>query len=285
MAIGISVTGDALLGYVVTVTDADQGDLVHVYRVDQTGHYEDAIVRELDMATPTGDTMVVIDYEAPFNVDLKYVAEAYTSDVVIGTATSGIVGTTLPYGFAIISDPLEESQRIAVAIESLPDWKYETRVLGKHQVLRRKNPVMNLDLESGRSGSLTFTNLNLFAVDWDGTGPYVPYDLLDNQTFKTVFASGRKLLFRNDWRTSGFDDLYFACTSRSVSMASGDLAPAGEIQFLRYQVEFLEQDRPGTAIAGSGLGNWNAVDTANDSWDDVKAKHSNWFSVLVNPSL
>lgn len=287
MTIGITVTGDALLGYVLTVTDADQGDLVHVYRVDLSGHYENTPVRGLDMATPTGDTMVVVDYEAPFNVDVRYTAEAYeTSDLItpVASADSGLTGTTLPYGFAIISDPLEQSLRIAVNMTELDPWDNEARVLGKHQVLGRKNTVMNLDVESGRSGGMKFTNVNGFAVDWDDSGPYLPYDVLSHSNYRTVFRQGRKLMFRNDWTRSLFDDMYFAVTSRSTQLVHG-LAPGQGTPILQFSLGYEEQDQPTTSLRGIGLGNWNLVDSANASWDEVKTKHNNWFSVFLNPGL
>src|SRR5687768_3755649 len=140
MAISVSVTGDALLGYVITVTDADQGDRVNVFRRDQSGHYSDMVVRGFDMETPTGGTMIVIDYEAPFNTNLQYHAEAYdVSDLEtpIASDTSDFIDTVLPEGFAIITDPLDANQRLAVAVGELDNWDYETPVLGDHKVIGR----------------------------------------------------------------------------------------------------------------------------------------------------
>lgn len=289
MAVAISVTGDALLGYVLTVTDADQSDLVHVYRTDGTGHYPLAIVRGLDMATPTGGTMVVIDYEAPFNKDLVYTAQVYASgdlDTPVASADSNIVGTTLPFGFAILTDPLDATQRLAISVEEMDEWSYELKVLSKSQVLGRANAVISSDVESGRTGKLVCTNISQFSVDWDGLGPYLPYDVIDHANWATVFSSGRTLLFRCDHEETGYDDLYCKILSRSVSRPDRSVGRnAGAAVLKRHSLSYEEQDRPATALTGSGLGTWDVVNASNASWDEVNAKHANWFSVLVNPGL
>lgn len=287
MALDIAVTGDALLGYIITLTDADAEDVINVYRVDQTGHYSNTRVRELDMATPSGSTMIVIDYEAPFNVDLKYVAESYDSgdlETVVATDTSGIVGTTLPFGFAIITDPLDQTQRVAIGVETLDEWGYSAKVLGTHNVLGRRNAVINMDVESGREGSIAGTNLDQFGVDWDDTGPYLPYRAVGHANWETIFRSGRTLQFRNTWDESGFDDMYFKVKSHKTQRLEKVGVSRGDV-FKRFTIDYIEQDQPSTSISGLALGTWQQVFDSNADWTEVNSDHSTWASVLTNPRL
>lgn len=287
MAIGISVTGDAVLGYVITVTDADAQDLVHVYRVDQSGHYETAIVRELDMASPTGSTMVVTDHEAPWNTTLRYFAESYDAgdtETPVATAQSSLVTTTIPTGFVLISDPLDANQRVALAIEELNEWEYSGRELGTHHVLGRRHPVLNMGVEEGRSGSIVGTNLNIYSIDYDENGPYPLYEVKDHANFETIFRPGRTLLLRNTWSESGFDDLYFKATSHKTERLVKVGNNNGNV-FKRFTITYKEQDRPTTRLSGLALGTWQTIFDSNATWSEVNTDHGSWTSALVDSHL
>lgn len=287
MTIAISVTGDALLGYAVTVTDADQGDRVRVFRRDVSGHYADSNVRELDFAAPTGSTMIVIDYEAPFNTELIYTAEAYDLgdlETPIGTDSTSPLDTVLPVGFAIITDPLNANLRIAVAVSELSSWSYDTRILGHHQVIGRSNSIQINDVESGRTGSMVVSNLEQFGIDWDDTGPYLPYTVVAHANWRTIFSSGRTLLFRNTWYESGFEDLYFKISKRNVSRV-GNVSQQGSQPWLSQSIDFIEQDRPSTSITGLAIGTWQVVRDSNVNWTEVNSDHATWGDVLLSPSL
>lgn len=287
MALGITVTGDALLGYVITLTDADNGDRIRVIRRDTLGYYPDAAVREVDMGSPTGATIIVTDYEASFNVEYHFIAESYLiSDLEtpFETATSDPIDTALPEGFAIITDALDAGSRVAVGVEELSDWDYKTRILGRHQVLQRNNPVVITDVESGRSGSMIVSNLEQFGVFWDEAGPYLPYTVVSHANWRTVFRSGATLLFRNTYYESGFDDMYFKLESRRVNRL-GAVGSQGRSPWLRQTLNYEEVDRPATNLNGLAIGNWEDVFENNANWTEVDSDHADWASVLLDPNL
>lgn len=293
MAIGISVTGDALLGYVITVTNANTSDRVRVYRHDVSGYYSDAAIRDIDQVSPTGSTMVVTDYEAPFNTELTFTAQAFAvSDLVtpVSTATTGPINTVLPDGFAIITDPLDAGQRIAVAVAELDDWSFDTKVLGRHNVIGRHNSIINADTESGRTGQMVISNLDQFGINWDGTGPYLPYAVIAHANWNTIFRPGNTLLFRSTHQETGVDDMYFKTLGRKVRRIGAvgvffDADTGRHNVWLAQTVSFEEQDRPSTALHGTGIGTWLQVRDNNVNWSEVNSDHADWADVLVNPGL
>jgi hypothetical protein len=288
VAIDITVTGDALLGYVLTVTDANQGQRVRVLRRDTSGHYPDVAVRGFDYATPTGGTMIVTDYEAPFNSATQYIAQAFNLsdlDTPIASDTSSTVNTVLPSGFAIITDPLDAERRIAVGVSDLSEWSMETRVLGEHNVLLRNNPVVITDVEGGRTGTMVVTNLNQWGtVRWDTPGPYAAYAVAAVASWRTIFRPGRTLLFRNTWNETGFDDMYFKALKNGPKRL-GHVGTHNGTVFMQHTIDYKEVDKPSTQLAGLGLGTWEDVKDANANWSEVNTVHATWSSVLVNPDL
>lgn len=285
--LGISVTGDAILGYVITITDATVGDRIKVTRTDVSGHYPVTAVRGLNVVSPSGATVIETDYEAPFNTELHFTVDAYDIsdlDTPTASATFGPIDTVVPEGFAIITDPLDATQRVSFGVVDLDDWEYSTRVLGRHQVIGRSNSVTKTDVESGREGSMVLTNLEQFEIDWDDTGPYLPYTVVNHENWRTVFSSGRTLLFRNTWYESGFDDLYFKALTRKASRLGAVGAQGGQ-PWMSYTITYEEQDRPSTGLDVLGLGNWLVVRESNSNWAEVLADHTDWASVLVNPDL
>lgn len=285
--LGISVTGDAISGYEITVTGMTGYYRFRVIRTDQSGHYPVVTVRDFDMISPTGSTMIQTDYEAPFNTTVVYTVQAYLIDdldMPIAAADSDPQLTTLPEEFAIISDPLDASQRIAVGISDLSEWNVQTPILGDHRVLGRRNSVINTDVESGREGEIAVTNLTVWDVDWDGSGPYDIYEPIVHANWATMFAPGRTLLFRNDWTESNFDDCYMKAlaraTKRLTSVGRNDGNP-----FMSYQIQFKEQDRPSTGQIGLGIQSWKTVNDSNADWQEVNDDHADWLSVATDPDL
>lgn len=285
MAIGITVSGDALLGYTVTITDADQGDRIRVYRTDLSGHYPDLAVRTLDLVEPSGDTMVVVDHEAPFNTDLQYIAEAYDLsdlDNPVGTDTSDVINTVLEAGFVLITDALDPTRRVQAGVTDLSEWTNDGIILGDHKILGRTHRVLAMDIEDGRKGTMVLDNLNCFSVDYDETGPYELYEIVNHEGWESVFGRGRTLLFRNSWEDTGFDDLYFKTIGRGQRRIGivGIGTPHKE-----YTIQYVEQDRPLTSIVGLGLTTWQTVLDSNFDWQEVLDDHADWLSVLTDPGL
>lgn len=285
MAIGITVSGNAIAGFEIDLTDADQSERVRVVRIDQSGHYSEAAVRDIDMVEPTGDTMSVTDYEAPLNTALTYRAEVYDlSDLEtpVATDTSDQVGTHVPLGFAVITDVSDPDARVAGGIIDLSTWSYRGKVLGSFDVLGRRNPVLITDVLGGRTGTIVATNLNLFEIDFDGLGPYPAYEAVDAQ-WSSIFNSGSTLLFRSDWTASAFDDCYFKVQGLEVARLTRILGTE-VVPIRQYTIDFVEVDRPITRAVNLELATWQTILANNADWQEVLDDHDSWLSVLANPN-
>lgn len=285
MAVSVSVSGDAVLGFTITVMGANTGDKLEVLRADSSGHYSTVAVRGADMIDPTGATMAFSDDEAPINLPLLYTANSYDlSDLDTPTSTDSEPAgpDDFPSGFAIITKVLDVSDRVAGSVMELDTWTYEARILGNSRVLGRANPVINADVMSGRSGNILMNNLNVFDVDFDGFGPYDQYEPVD-VGWSTIFASGDTLLFRSDYRETGFDDCYFKVTGLTVKRLH---RPGGMLlETIRsYDISFTEVDRPLTGLEGLGLFSWADVMNNNADWQEVNDDHADWTDVLLNPT-
>lgn len=284
-SVNVVVTGDALLGYELTVTNSTEGDYVRVRRVDSTSHYPVAGVRGLDMIPSTSGPIVITDYEAPLNTTFKYLAETFLlADLVNPSTTysSNELLTVVPAGFAIITDVLAPDERVAGAVLDFSNWTRKASILGKHKVLGRALPVTITDKFSGRSGSLVMSNLEHYDVKYDIPGRYIPYSTQPGK-WSTIFDSGSVLLFRSDYRATGFDDCYMVI--ESVDPKRLHLVGQNTPATMAYTITFSETDRPATAIVGLGLYTWNDLLMSNNTWNDLVSKYATWQDVLNNPTL
>lgn len=285
MAVSItSITGNAVIGYTITVSGANSDTFIDIRRTDLDGYYPIVAVRGGDYATPTGSTMVFFDYEAPINRNIQYTAAAFNiSNLVTPTssATNTPSVTSFPVGFAIITQVLDTSQRVAGSILDFKTTKRAARVLGHHEVLGRANPVIITDVMGGRTGTLTMTNMLMTGQDY-GDGVKNAFDIIQGE-WDTIFNDGSTLLFRSERDDSGFSDFYFkamAVNEERISILGGT-----PLAWVQYAIDFEQVDRPLTSIAGLGLGTWNDVFMANTTWAEVNSVHANWLDVLSNPSL
>lgn len=288
MTVAISVTGDALLGFEITATGLSGYYRARVMRQDMSGHYEETAVRNMDMVDATGGTVINIDYEAPINTELIYSVELYHVSDLVNPATAvsaDPVETVLPTDFAILIDPLDPGQRLALNVIDLDEWTYDYPVLGEHKVLGRRNPVINSDVEAGRSGEIFVSNFNVYdEIDWDDTGFYPRYQILAHMNWNTLFRSGQTLLFRSTWTETAFDDCYMKITSRTVNRPEAVGGRAGQV-FLTHKLNYKEQDRPLTSLPSLGLSTWQIVMDSNADWAEVETDHADWLSVATDPDL
>lgn len=285
-------SGDAVLGNQLTVElpDGNPGSYFKVEREDMSGHYPTVPVRGYDVVANSsivavgGGSFDIFDFEAPLNTTLKYhvstgILPGATST---GTADTGsLTGTTFPAGFTVITNPLDETIIVAGSVSDLREWSYASNVLGNHRVLGRKNPVIATDVMSGRTGSMSVTDLNVFSVDYDGDGPHTQYEPFTGQ-WDSIFTGGNILYFRNDHTVSGYDDLYFVTDSLGVTRVSG---PVGQPDVIRqFDISYTEVDRPADVGSVLVLFTWDVVADSNATWAEVASDHADWADVLLNPT-
>lgn len=293
MAISLAVTGSSILGLEFTVTDADQGDRFSIIRTDNEGYYDTVAVRGADLAVPTGDVVVVTDYEAPFNANLTYTAQAFSlSDLVnpIGTDTEVVTtASNVPDGFAMIHQVFNADERVAgtVTKDGLTTWTRDAVVLSENKVLGRSLPVLITEPMGPRKGSIKMLNLLSFTTDYDGDGVRV-VGSTELKKWKTIFDAGATMMFRSAVKDSGFFDIYFKVLSVEIDRSIGGSLYFGQstsFPLASWTVDYQEVDRPLTSIAGLGLTNWQDVYNNNATWAEVDTDHSSWQSVLSNPTL
>lgn len=290
MAIGISVTGSAVLGFTITVTQANEGAKLQVRRADNTGYYDTVAVRGADFISPSAATMVFTDNEAPFNSNLTYTASSYSlSDLVTPIHSASQVksgsATSVPNGFSMIHQVFDSAERVAGTLVQLPTQTRDAKVLSKSEVLLRSNPVIITDVLGGRKGDLKMSNVISVTTDYDGLAAIEQFATYLGK-WRSVFADGSTLMFRNDALRSGFDDMYFKCQGVTIE---GSGQPVGanypDYPILIYTINYSEVDRPLTTTSGLGLTTWNDVYASNANWTEVNSTHLNWLSVLNNPLL
>lgn len=293
MAFSIAyASGDAVLGYQLTVNlpTGAAGNYFQITREDVSGHYATVPVRNYDVVANStvvsagGGSFTAFDYEAPINKTVKY----YLSYGALPDATSGgtvdsgsIAGTTFPVGFAVITDPLDPNLIVAGSVIELSEWGYESRILGSHRVLGRKNPVVATDVMSGRKGNILMSNINVFAVNFDNSGPYTAYSTFDGD-WDSIFTSGDILYFRSHHTNTAFDDCYFVTESLTVSRISGVVTAVAPIR--SFNIGFSEVDQPAGASAPSAFYSWATINDSNANWTEVAANHASWADVFANPT-
>lgn len=287
MAFGITIEGDAITGYQLNITDADtQGDLIRITRQDQSGHYDDAVVRGIDQIETITGVDILFDYEAPLNTELKYIYEIYDVadlDTPVVDGTIDTVETIVPLGFVVVTQIADSALRVSGAVLELSQWSTPGRIRGTHYVLGQRNPVVITDVQGGRTGTIVMSNLNIHEVDFDGSGPYDTYTT-NYGYWGSIFRAGETLLFRNDWTASGFDDLYFQTTGVEHTRLSRVLGTE-DIPIFQYSIEYIEVDRPRTDLLSliSGQSQWQQVLSSNADWQEVLDDHDTWLDVFSEP--
>lgn len=285
MTLNISVTdGNAILGYELTITDADPDELLLVYRVDESGHYDTAVVRGLDYMDPSSSTVVVTDFEAPFNTTLTYHAEVYDRtdlDTPVATDTASIVRTDIPLGYSMLMDAVQPALRISGSVEKLPAWSRTGRIFDEKNVIGKSLPVITNDVLGGRKGNLHLINIHAFQLEYNGVGLPEPYEVYSSLSWRTILSSGRTLLFRNSWRETGFDDCYMKIKSVSYDRI-GVLTESTPI--LTLELEYVEVDRPPTSVESLGLTSWQDLEDAGHAdWNSVEATFTDWADLESDP--
>lgn len=281
----LAVTGDAITGYVVTYTVNEahviaSADRVTVTRIDQSGHYPDTVIRDAELHTLTAYDTAFHDYEAPFETTFTYSASRYSSSddtTIIHTATATGTATSIPTGFAMIHKVLDPRIRIAPAMQDFSSSR-DTNILGKHQVLERRNPVILTDVLTGRKGTIQCNNIHTWTIDFDGRGPYTAYTVRD-EYLNNMFDDGGVFQFRSHHSETGQDDMYFIVDSVSDQRLSRVVGALTDMP-KQYDIDYTEVDMPDPSLSATPLITWGDVDEVYVNWLSLDLAKDSWSEVM-----
>lgn len=275
-------------GFDITVDGLQESSVnfsrVEVIRRDPTGRLPDVRVRGLADMLVTDNRVTATDYEAPIETVLEYWLQLQSEDGVFSFGPRHpypqpyIPTVTDAYGgggayLKVVDDPLRS---VPLMIEDLSEWTQDGRVTGEFDVLGRRNAVVMTDVLSGREGSLTG-----FSFTDDGQS-------IDD--VESALAPGSTLLLQNNNREmSAFPDIYIKvrrlrCRRVTEMVWNGRLDnPPRPRVGVRFELDYIEVDRPDPAGATVVDATWNAVYTTYKSWGEVLDLNQTFRDVLNNP--
>lgn len=252
-----------------------------VYRRDPSGQYRDGYVRGMHGVAVASNTAVGSDYEAPIGVILDYYVEltsgvdTYTAGPIKPSPTS-IPSQPMAYGrgVAYLKNVNNPQVARAVMIESMPTWRRSATVLAEHHVLGRSNPVVITDVLGGRKGDFTINVL-------------MPEGQEIDEIYSILLDGGVLLLQNNNYRISGFKDLFFRVTGdvsverRHLMVDYGALeTPNLADRVFEVTIPFTEVDRPDTlGVVAQGDVTWQQVLTEQSTWTGVNTNNASWTEV------
>ena len=255
----------------ITLTSiTNPGATYTVYRVDNTGEDSDTPVRGLDQVVPDSTSDAGFDFEVPIGKSVSYRVEQG-----VDTDTDGPL--TIPsadFGAVWLSSVHQPLLSRRVVMSEWNVTEYPTRILGKYNVLGRKNPVVLTDTWGTRQGNMKLVTDN---------------DNISDTTWRELYlllTEGKTLLLRTPGRAySGELDMYFDIESYSRTRI-GPIRADGKIPFL-HDITFIEVDRPATAEESLGLRTWQDVLDDYATWQDVLDEYgalpppdNSWLGVL-----
>lgn len=245
-------------------------------------------------------SFVGYDFEFPFGLSSAYGSQNITYSVtvyaegqqvvVVSTTTSqppldewsanlasnGIDVALGPRSY--LGVPRTPALNIPVYIKELDTYTRQGRILSKSTVLRRANPVVSVDVTSGREGtmSLLVPNTN----DIIGS-QYVPNNI---QAHMDVLGGGHVYLLRNlSPYTVGFEDFYFIVEDISVKRLNRfvDMLDSVGDPMLQIDISWVEVDSPPTSDAVTVI-TWQDILNTYINWQAVLDSNINWLDVLQN---
>jgi hypothetical protein len=251
---------DASASASLIMREMDTTRLMTVYRILSDGSR--TLVRGpsglLDMVTPSGDTMVIVDYEAPLGVPFSYRAEFYSATTGQLKEWRTTLTVTLDPGdpnYAWLKDPSRPLLNRRVLVKQAPDWK-EPIDQQVYRVRGRPNAVVLSGVRSGREGDL---------VVWTQSDD-------EREAVRFLLAAGDTLL----WQSApgmGESDVYVSVGEASFPRVSS-YAPE---PWREWTLPFTEVDRPTGGMAGSAT--WTVRDVAVEN-ESVLSLISRYATVL-----
>lgn len=254
------------------------------------------IVRGLNMAPVTGDTMDAQDFEVKFmyagdmiSGDGSFNYHVFVYDIN-GATLSDLVVAVDDYRDAVLPDLLEDFPGSTVLIQSVSQpalnvpsaiaafdgWSVPGRILSTNYILGRVMPVVIGDVMGARTG--TFTLL----VSSDLTGQ-------DLDTTASLLTFNDVLLFNPYYGGTGYAPMYFKVTNVTptrLTPANADQLVGSTFVFepnkLWYAVavDFTEVDNPSTNSAGPVIATWQDILDNFATWTAVSVGRTSWLDVL-----
>jgi hypothetical protein len=235
------------------------GSLAGLTSISITRNDPDGISRAVRSATSVATngaaTMAFFDYECPLDQAVTYTLTPDTGSPVTSSAVE-IVTDGMTYWLKdIASAPLSRTVQVA----DMSSVKRPARVLGRYDVLGRKNPVIVQDVRGGRQGTF-----------WLNTA-----DAAEASGVRALLDTGF-VLFLQCPASVGFPDMYFTAADVDESF----LRAMGPERL--WEVPFTEVDAPTDDLVAVGSNSWLTV-TQFGTWNNLKNKRLTWLDVLNLP--
>lgn len=252
-------------GVDLTITGLSGSGTVTVRRIDNTAEDATMVVRGFSATPQTGSTMVGEDFEAPINRSIKYRVEV-TGD------QDDSADLTIPYSqpgdvwIKSIADPML-SRKVCMG-----EWsgsQYPARIIGKYEILGRKNPVVLTDVFGNREGEFTLLTYYSGVTNVGGTFK----DLED------LLINGGTLLIQcadNDF--TGESDMYFEVESLTRTRLS-KVDASGRPAFT-FKVSYIEVDQPSVSATGLGTRSYQDVLNENASYQAILDEYSDYLDLV-----
>ena len=249
----------------VTMRDLVPGDLISLYRI--AGDGARTLVRGadglIDQQEAVSDLMVVEDYEAPLDTDVKYQAEV--RDPSTGAVTEYHDTETVRLAHADpnevwLKDVSEPMRNLKLLVKEPPDWGRSIEI-GEFRVRGRRNPVHRNDVRSGYAGDLpvhTRTDAERRHLHW----------LLDTGHILLLQAAPGL----------GVEDVYV-----SVGEAGeGRIVKKAAEVWRTFALPLTQVDRPTGIVSGSAGRTWQDGLVENLTWGDAAAKYETWLDLWLD---
>lgn len=277
-------------GYDITASGLTGFSEFEIQRVDTIAGTGTEVVRGGGRQTLSGATTAVAeDYEFSFKNE-NGIVTTYRWDLLLylNGALQGTVAS-LPrtpltdvtndvcyeYGkspFAWIKSTTSPLLNQPVSIGEFEGYARAGRILGRHNVLGRKNPVVVSDVLSGTEG--TFTVLVDAQSAWLGARNVVKY----NQDLRLLFETGSVYYFQSlDPFSTAVPDFFFTVETADVKRWSRIVGQSQPNPTTIWTVKFVEVDRPGTLDVAVSARTWDSVKTENTTWLGVLNNNESWL--------
>jgi len=249
MALGLAITLDAnrYAARIVLSGIPATADTYSIFRTAPSGN-EAGVRGAVDTPVPADTTSLVVrDYEAPFDLQLTYTATVYDGTTIVGTATATF---TLVWDDceAWLVDLARPTNSLPTVIESLRELTFDAAT-AIHRVLNRRAPVV--------------TSLPA----WTPAAELIVLadTLTERDRMRALFGSGYPFLLRTT-PDLGIGNLYLDLTSFVEERISG----YGYDPQRRFRIACVQVERPDPAIY---------VPLAPNTYDHVKATYATYAAL------
>ncbi len=263
---------------------------------------ESSVTRDLrgaEQQNVSASSFVGEDYEFNFGTTAAYASQNITYTVTVYSegqtvATVSAVTSQTPYaewlaslassGFttgqgpkSYLGVPRTPALNIPILIAEFDTYSRDGRLLSKSNVLRRANPVVSVDVTSGKQGTMSILVPQLYM----GSSQYVPTNIMEHIN---VLDGGHIFLLRNlSPYVAAVDDFYFVVDSFSVKRLNrfADMTSSDSVPTVTIEVTWTEVDAPPATDEVSVL-SWQDILDNYPSWQAVLDANINWLDVLQN---